>query len=179
MTEPIQGTGHLSGSFPEPKEFQHAYAGFWIRFWAYLIDLIVLGSLSMLAVRPLFRLAGLEIAPEAWYAPYNLLTAAVFFLYFILMTKYFGQTVGKMVTGIRVIRRDGGPLDWKTILFREWIGRYFSKTLAVLYLVVGFTPKKEALHDYIADTLVIHEERYRKAERPRGYANRLQDGHAL
>ncbi|WP_213423532.1 RDD family protein [Bhargavaea massiliensis] len=179
MTEPIHETGNLSGSFPEPKEFQHAYAGFWIRFWSYLIDLIVLGSLSMLAVRPMFRLAGLEIAPGAWYAPYNLLTAAIFFLYFILMTKYFGQTVGKMVTGIRVIRRDGGRLDWKTVLFREWVGRYFSKTLMVLYLVVGFTPKKEALHDYIADTLVIHEERYQKAALSHGYANRLQDGHAL
>lgn len=179
MTESIQENSHLAGFSQEPQEFRHAYAGFWIRFWSYLIDLIVLGSISMLAIRPLFRLAGLEIAPDAWYAPYNLLAALFFFLYFILMTKYFGQTVGKMVTGIRVIRRNGGPLDWKTILFREWIGRYFSKTLVVLYLIVGFTPKKEALHDYIADTLVIHEERYQKAAAVGGYANRLHDGHAL
>ena len=159
-----------------------AYAGFWIRFWSYLIDLIVLGSVSMLVIRPLSRLGGLEIAPDGIFAPYNIATAAVFFLYFVLMTKFFGQTVGKMVTGIRVVRNDGGPLDWGTIVFRELIGRFLSKTLPILYWIVGFTPKKEALHDFIADTLVIHEERYvmePAGMRTEGKASRLQDGPAV
>ncbi|MET3575383.1 RDD family protein [Bhargavaea ullalensis] len=157
-----------------------AYAGFWIRFWAYLIDLIVLGSLSMLIIRPLFRATGLEIGASGIFAPYQITTAAVFFLYFVLMTKFFGQTVGKMVTGIRVIRRDGGPLDWGTVLFREWIGRFLSKTLPVLYWIVGFTPKKEAVHDFIADTLVIHEERYMNERVPAAAEpSGLQDGPAV
>ena len=36
------------------------------------------------------------------------LTAAVFFAYFVLMTKYFGQTLGKMVFGLKVVGRQQG-----------------------------------------------------------------------
>lgn len=49
-----------------------------------------------------------------------------------------------------------------TILFREWIGRFFSATIWPLYWVIGFTPKKQGLHDFIADTMVIHEQVYEK-----------------
>jgi uncharacterized RDD family membrane protein YckC len=31
-----------------------------------------------------------------------------------------------------------------------------------LYWVIGFTPKKQGLHDFIADTMVIHENVYEK-----------------
>ncbi len=176
----MQASGPTEGMPYAEWQAVPAYAGFWIRFWAYLIDLIVLGSISMLIIRPLFRMAGLEIG-GGWFAPYSILTAVVFFVYFVLMTKFFGQTAGKMVTGIRVIRKDGGPLDWGTVLFREWIGRFLSKTLPVLYWIVGFTPKKEAVHDFIADTLVIHEERYMKvpAAPAAREASRLQDGPAV
>ena len=53
-------------------------------------------------------------------------------------------------------------LTWSTIIFREVIGRFISKLLVIPYLLVAFTPKKEALHDIFADTYVIHEDAYRK-----------------
>jgi uncharacterized RDD family membrane protein YckC len=78
------------------------------------------------------------------------------------MTKYFKQTVGKMIFGIRVISLKTDNLSWGTLLFREWIGRFLSATIWPLYWIVGLTPLKQGVHDFIADTTVVHEESYRK-----------------
>jgi uncharacterized RDD family membrane protein YckC len=145
-------------------EEQHAeytafrqYGGFWMRFWAYLLDLAVVGSINGILVKPVFRLLDLPLGGGGIFSPINIATAAVFYLYFVLMTKYFGQTLGKMVFGLKVVPLNGERLSWSTVIFREWIGRYISATFQILYVIAAFTPKKQALHDIFADTVVIHE----------------------
>lgn len=133
------------------------YAGFWMRFWAYLLDLIVVGSISRLLVYPLFRAVGIDTTGDGLFSAVNIATALVFYLYFVLMTKWWGQTVGKMVFGLKVISLTDSGLSWKTILFREWIGRYLSVTIPFLYVLVAFLSRKQGLHDYFAGTTVIHE----------------------
>lgn len=133
------------------------YAGFWMRFWAYLLDLVVIGSINRLVFYPVFRSFGLSLAETSMFAPIAVLTGLTFYLYFVLMTKFLGQTLGKMVFGIKVINLKGEKLSWGTILFREWIGRFISSTIFIAYLVVAFLPKKQGLHDLFADTTVIHE----------------------
>jgi uncharacterized RDD family membrane protein YckC len=75
------------------------------------------------------------------------------------MTKYFNQTIGKMVFGIKVIDLKNDKLTWGTILFREWIGRFISATVVIGYIIVAFLPKKQGLHDLFTETSVIHVER--------------------
>jgi uncharacterized RDD family membrane protein YckC len=156
--EESQGRGEFR---PETETGMEAvpirYAGFWMRFWAYLMDLIIIGSLNRLLVFPIFRALGLPLAESEMFAPAAVATAIVFYLYFVLMTKYFGQTLGKMVFGLRVINLKGEKLSWGTVLFREWIGRFISITLVIAYVVVAFLPKKQGLHDLFADTAVVHE----------------------
>lgn len=135
----------------------HRYAGFWMRFWAYLLDLVVIGSVNRLVFYPVFRSLGLSLAETSMFAPIAVLTALTFYLYFVLMTKFLGQTIGKMVFGIKVISLKGEKLSWGTILFREWIGRFISSTIWITYLIVAFLPKKQGIHDLFADTTVIHE----------------------
>lgn len=136
-------------------------AGFWIRFWAYTVDILVLASIGMLLIKPIFRLFSFELNNPEWYAPFTVITAVIFYAYFVLMTKLCSQTVGKMIFGIRVISKDGEKLKWGTVIFREWIGRLISVIpLNIPYLVVAFTPKKQGVHDFIADTLVVHEAVY-------------------
>jgi uncharacterized RDD family membrane protein YckC len=115
-------------------DYNHLQAGFWIRFWAYLIDLLVIGSVNRIVIYPLF----------------------------VLMTKYFNQTLGKMIFGIKVISIKEETISWGTILFRELIGRYISKTIWIGYIIVAFTPKKQGLHDIFSDTQVIHEKLFIK-----------------
>jgi uncharacterized RDD family membrane protein YckC len=146
----------------EKNQFDHEsfrYAGFWMRFWSYLLDLIVVGSIERLLVRPLFRWLDVPLAEFNMFAPISIASAVIFYLYFVLMTKYFNQTLGKMVFGLKVVDLKNGTLSWGTILFREWIGRFISVTVIVGYLIVAFLPKKQGLHDLFTDTSVIHVER--------------------
>ncbi|MDN8814719.1 RDD family protein, partial [Staphylococcus aureus] len=86
----------------------------------------------------------------------HVLDALVFYLYFVLLTKFFKQTIGKMICNIRVERIDRQSLTWADVLFREWIGRIISGVLFNLpYLVVLFTNKHKGIHDIFADTVVI------------------------
>ncbi|HSO58459.1 MAG TPA: RDD family protein [Paenisporosarcina sp.] len=144
------------------ERYPHKPAGFWVRFWAYLIDLLVISSISSIVIYPLFRIFGWDVQGTTWYAPIGFLTSFIFYVYFVLMTKFFKQTVGKMIFGLRVVSLKDESLSFITILFREWIGRFFSATILPLYWVIGFTPKKQGLHDFIADTMVIHENVYEK-----------------
>ncbi|BAQ11756.1 red domain-containing protein [Bacillus sp. OxB-1] len=150
----------------ETGRFHLKYAGFWTRFWAYVIDLLVVSAISGILLKPAFHLSGMAISnpPFFLFSPYKLTTLAVFLLYFALMTKLFRQTIGKMILGIRVDTKDGRPLDWGTVLFREVIGRFISKMILIPYLLAALMPKKEALHDLFADTVVVHEDSYEKTE---------------
>ncbi|TWT09371.1 RDD family protein [Planomicrobium sp. CPCC 101079] len=149
-------------SYEEVLFYERKPAGFWVRFWAYVVDLLVVFAVTSILIKPIFALFGLDTNAAAWYAPYTILSAIVFYSYFVLMTKFFKQTVGKMIMGIRVVSLKNDELSWGTLLFREWIGRFLSATIWPLYWIVGFTPLKQGVHDFIADTTVVHEESYRK-----------------
>lgn len=134
----------------------NAYAGFWIRFCAYLVDLLIIASLRLMIVRPIVLL--LDLDSEGVFSVKNIMSVIIFYAYFIFLTKYTGQTLGKMIFGIRVIPLHGNRLTWDTVIFRELVGRYICHTVKILYVLAGLLPKKQGLHDYFADTCVIHEE---------------------
>lgn len=134
----------------------NAYAGFWIRFCAYLVDLLIIASLRLMIVRPIVLLFDLD--SEGIFSIKNIMSAIIFYAYFVFLTKFTGQTLGKMIFGIRVIPLHGNRLTWDTVIFRELVGRYICHTVKILYVLAGLLPKKQGLHDYFADTCVIHEE---------------------
>ncbi|OAT74222.1 RDD family protein [Parageobacillus thermoglucosidasius] len=134
------------------------YAGFWMRFWAYLLDLLVVGSINRLLVFPLLHLLDISVERTSMFAPATIATTVTFYAYFVLMTKFFQQTLGKMVFGMKVIDESGRPLTWTTVLFREVIGKFIAKTILFIgFLFVAFSEKKKGMHDQFADTLVIYE----------------------
>ncbi|WP_421380492.1 RDD family protein [Bacillus salacetis] len=143
----------------EKEERIFELGGFWMRFWAYLLDLIVISSIGRLVVYPIFRALDLSLVKDDMFAPISILSAIIFYGYFVLMTKYLGQTLGKMAFGLKVIELDGKPLKWSTVLFRELIGRFISASIIILYIVVAFTNKKQGIHDLFADTTVVREKR--------------------
>ncbi|PKM66712.1 MAG: hypothetical protein CVU95_10580 [Firmicutes bacterium HGW-Firmicutes-2] len=123
------------------------YAGFWMRFFAYLLDLIIVGSIQRMML--FFLGEGL---------PKTTLSVILFLAYFVLMTKLNqGQTLGKMVFGLRVICFKEEKLSWSTVLVRELFGRYVQKIIWPMYLLVVFTPYKQHVIDILADTSVVTE----------------------
>lgn len=150
-----------------------AYAGFWKRFAAYLIDSIVIGIVAMIILLPFFVVMGFGIAMTAMSEDAEQVIPAVigaiigyFFiillaivgqwLYFALMESSRHQgTLGKMALGIKVTDIAGNRLS-----FGRASGRYFAKiisgmTMGIGYLIAAFTEKKQALHDMIAGCLVV------------------------
>lgn len=136
------------------------YAGFWLRFGAYLIDsvllLIVDGLLAVPAVLFVenWESAEVTVAALGWYIAV-LIIAVAYFTYFESSTAQ--ATPGKRAVGIFVADRDGNRITG----FRAF-GRYWARVLSfmVLYLgvlLIGFTDQKEGLHDILAGTLVYRQ----------------------
>lgn len=133
------------------------YAGFWQRLLAYIIDLIIVACLGRLLNTA--TLGNINLNIEIVWLDNSLTFLIAYFLYFIFMTYFLAQTLGKIIVGIRVEKKEGGKLTFADVIFRELVGRFFSDIFAMLpYVAVAFTPKKKALHDYIADSVVIKED---------------------
>ncbi|MFP5224870.1 MAG: RDD family protein [Actinomycetota bacterium] len=88
------------------------YAGFWRRAGAVFIDILV-GS-------PIFALQMWLIGISIPAAILSLLIPGmVFSLYPVVFHARWGQTIGKMATGIKVVRVDGQPIDMRVALLRS------------------------------------------------------------
>ncbi|UXR70901.1 MULTISPECIES: RDD family protein [unclassified Staphylococcus] len=136
------------------------YAGFGRRFLSYVIDIMVLWAVKQMLLKPLFALTGMD-EWQLWISYFNManmIEALFYFLYFVLMTRFFQQTLGKIIMGIKVYTKQIKTLSWADVLMREWIGRIISNVMLGLpYLAVIFTPKHIGVHDYFADTVVVRQ----------------------
>lgn len=75
--------------------------------------------------------------------------------YGALMWKIRGTTIGGLVCGLKVVRRDGAELNWDTAIVRA-LGCFLSMLVAGLgFLWIVFDEDRQAWHDKIAGTLVV------------------------
>lgn len=134
------------------------YAGFWTRFVAYLIDMIVIYAIASLLNTFSFGLLNKQLDFPI-LGEKSLSCVIVMFTYFIAMTYFFSQTLGKMIMKIKVETNKGDNLGLMDVVYREVVGRLLTIFLAYLpYVAVAFTNKKKGLHDFIADTVVVKED---------------------
>jgi len=150
------------------------YAGFWLRFLAFLIDNVVMGIAFVLILIPLIFLTGLggfigTIHPDEDFNDVGILmligliflaaTVSLVFtwLYHALMESSEWQaTVGKKVLGLVVT-----DLAGQRVSFWRATARHFAKIITNMvpafigYIMAGFTEKKQALHDMLAGCLVL------------------------
>ena len=120
------------------------YAGFWMRLVASLIDGMILFVVGFVI--------GLLLSGSA---AANLLAILIGFTYTVGFWVAEGATPGKMAMGVKIVSSNGEPISGG-----QAIGRYFAQILSALILGIGFlmiawTPKKQGLHDYMANTVVI------------------------
>ena len=130
------------------------YAGFWIRFGAYLIDGLVLGLFGLLV-----GLATEDVSQA------NMLQIAFGAIYLVGFWVADGATPGKKVFGLRVQMVNGDPIGIGAGLLR-YVGYYISGlTFGIGFLMVAFTAEKRGLHDFIAGTVVVRQRRLPSAQR--------------
>jgi len=137
------GNGLQPAVTPSPATGVARYAAFWERFVAQVIDAVILSVATGTVFTATFG-AGMAIG---FFAPW---------LYEAFMTSSEWQaTVGKRVMSIVVTDLNGNRMS-----FARATGRHFAKYISVFLLGIGFviaafTAKKQALHDMIAETLVM------------------------
>ncbi|HUW07578.1 MAG TPA: RDD family protein [Williamwhitmania sp.] len=153
------------------------YAGFWLRLAAFIIDSFILQLAGGIIALPIIltMVGGIIAAsqqPETTtkvigiisvVAGSILLLVLIFltigWLYYAIMESSTPQgTLGKMAVGIKVTDMQGNR-----ITFARATGRFFGKIISKMILYVGFimagfTEKKQALHDIMADCLVVRKD---------------------
>ena len=140
------------------KLSKNFYAGFWVRFVAYLIDMIVIYAVASLLNTFSFGLLNKQLDFPI-LGEESLSYVIVMFTYFIAMTYFFTQTLGKMIMKIKVETNKGDKLSFSDVVYRELIGRLLTIFLVYIpYIAVAFTNKRKGLHDFIADTVVVKED---------------------
>ena len=140
------------------------YAGFTTRLIAYVVDrLILAGILGVLAfgIRFVtdtigFDLAALEGVVALVVAAILLgISVSVILLYDIGFWMLAGQTPGKRLMGVRIVRTDSRRLTlWNCI--RRVVGYLISRILYLGYLWVLVDNKRQAWHDHLAGTYVVY-----------------------
>lgn len=149
-----------------------AYAGFWLRFVAWIIDRVILQIAFSFIALPLMATSGLRDiilyhppqTPEELLALFSSLSKLIFlavafnWLYYALLESSAWQaTIGKKALGLEVT-----DLGGHRVSFARATGRYFGKIISALilwigYIMAGFTARKQALHDMMAGCLVIRK----------------------
>jgi uncharacterized RDD family membrane protein YckC len=130
-------------------------AGFFRRLGAFAVDWITLSILADI-VRFAYSSGGDAKGDIMSLDAAMILSAALFLLYFTLLTGEGGQTLGKKILGIRVVRTDGSPITYSRAFLRAFgysISTFFFTFLGFLW--AAWDRKKQAWHDKIADTVVI------------------------
>ena len=130
-----------------------------------MVDILIVAAIVGIIVNPIFHLFGWDLSEIHWYSPMTIVSGLFYYAYFVLTTKYWQQTVGKMIFGLKVKGKTGEKLDWLTVLFRELIGRFISNKLPIIYVMVAFMPKNHGLNDIIADTRVVQEKVFIKRKK--------------
>jgi len=134
-------------------------AGFWRRALALALDFAIFFMVRA-SYRALVRAA--SGAGDDWtHGPLlSLFTLLFAGAYTIVLHTLFGQTIGKLVVGIRVLADDGPPpLGVSLLRFCAYFASVAS--FGVGYLMAALRRDKRALHDLIAGTRV---ERVPKSE---------------
>jgi len=140
------------------------YAGFFIRALAFMMDQV----LVCLALILLGLVGYIAIDVGAYFLSFNagdlrlMFTPLIFSccfaaygIYYTFYHGYYGQTLGKIFLGLKVTRTDGEELSY-FVAFKRFLGYFVSSLFFGFgYLMPIFTQRRQALHDKIADTIVI------------------------
>lgn len=158
---------------PESIAFSYELAGVGSRFLAVAIDLAIQLALLLLLVWGVS--AGHVHAPRGggslmynlWLAGWVMLLFLVFNGYFMFFeTLWNGQTPGKRLLGIRVVRDGGYPVDFMASLIRNLIrlGEMAIGFYAISAVVAVLSPLNKRIGDLAAGTIVIRESRMESPE---------------
>jgi uncharacterized RDD family membrane protein YckC len=173
---PPPGAGGLTGESTWGEAGHWELSGWWRRAGAQIVDGIIIAVVALIVLAVVGAIAGsTSIADDTVGVVAAIfgvliwgLCAVVAALVYApwMMARTNGQTLGRMVTGIRVVRANGKPIDFGWAMLREVAVKWLlfnavggSVTFGLAPLVDVLWPlwdeEKRALHDLIVDSRTI------------------------
>ena len=141
-------------------------AGRWTRLGATLIDAVVAGlAFGLIAlVSPFNVFKSAPTSSGVWVLMVQNLVIG--FILFLLIHGYLiatrGQTVGKALLKIRIVRSDGSPASFGRIVGLRYLTTSVLASIPIAGTIYGlvdalmiFRASRRCLHDNIADTIVV------------------------
>lgn len=135
-------------------------AGLWVRFGAYMIDLLGLFAVALLmgiGVYILFEEKRadqlLETIPDAVFG------YICYVLYSTASLAFWSTTVGKHLFGLTVTTEENEKLDFSTALKRSLLQPFSTLLFGVGYWGMDKKERKQSWHDQSAKTLVWQEKK--------------------
>ncbi len=154
---------------PESVELEFTLAGIGSRAWALIIDYQVLGAIAVVFLLIIWAISSVLVEGwgrfigtrniELWFGAIALITLfAIYTGYFVFFeTLWQGQTPGKRLAKIRVIRDDGRLIGLQQATLRALL-RSVDDTFFIGAFLIMLTNKEKRLGDLIAGTIVIQTE---------------------
>jgi len=175
---PPPGAGGVAvGTAPGAVAGQYTLAGWWPRVGAFLLDglIIAIGALVVLAAFGAVFSVGFLGSEETGIAALvigailGVLAISIVALIYapLMMARTNGKTLGRMATGIRVVRANGQPMTFGFAMLREvavkalLFGTAGTITGGIANLLDYLWPlwddENRALHDFVVDTRTVND----------------------
>ena len=146
------------------------YAGFWIRFWASLIDTFIAFILMIPFMISVYGLNSVRVQSSSehinyWYSSYSFSgSGGNFFLNYlfpasIVLAFWFfkSATPGKILLKLKIVDATSGEKPKPVQFFLRYIGYFLSSIFLLGFIWIAFDKRKQGWHDKIANTIVIKE----------------------
>lgn len=152
------------GEAPRSEPASLPKAGFWVRSVAFLVDLAtaaVLAFVGSFLVWGAVEIGGAFSSTSVFALDWLRMTATtvlsilIVLCYFVLLVGWRGQTPGKILLGLKIIRITGEEVG-RGRAFVRWMGQILGfLTFGLGFLMVAFSRRKQGLHDKLAGTCVV------------------------
>lgn len=147
------GSPGVAATFLQTRISASPRAGFAKRFFAYLIDAIIIA----VVVGVFMATLGWIFFPFIGWMPFpGIVWIGLAFGYFVLLEVRYGQTIGKMALNLRTVMIDGKPVTTEGALIRN-IAKVipFLLLIDVILYLVAFKQDDQRASDRIARTIVV------------------------
>jgi uncharacterized RDD family membrane protein YckC len=141
------------------------HAPFVLRCAAIAIDYILLIAVPVIGM--ILNQLGVTTSPTGIVASNSIWVFAglVGLCDFVVLPSISGQSVGKMLCGLRIVRMDGRDASMRSLVLRNTVGYLITAlTFGLGFFIAVLNRSGRTLHDFIGRTVVVHAVKSRRVQ---------------
>ncbi|HRK36444.1 MAG TPA: RDD family protein [Candidatus Hydrogenedentes bacterium] len=127
--------GKIIEFLPDYVKSEKVYVGFWRRFFAGVLDLLILLPVVLILVF-------VARSGKTWEITSSIAGLVIFTAYTIIFCYRYGGTLGDIMLGIRITRPDGSRIGWNESIARYIVPTIISTEIAAVqaYALIAIDP---------------------------------------